>query len=117
MRCAVTRSLVQIEQVSPYSTWLTSASILSSSLHLNTESTGPKISSLPIRIFMVTSAKMVGSMNRPLASAGLSGRLPPVTRRAPSSLPAAMYFMIRSYCTWLMIEPMVVAGSVGMPGL
>jgi len=70
-----------------------------------------------MRIPMLTSAKIVGSMNKPLASAGSSGRLPPLTSRAPSSLPAAMYFMIRSYCTWLMIEPMVVAGSVGMPGL
>src|SRR6516162_6153115 len=60
-RCAVTRSLVQIEQVSPYSTWFTCASIFSSSLHLRMERTGPKISSLPMRMSMVTSANTVGS--------------------------------------------------------
>src|SRR6266481_7958699 len=60
-RCAVARSLVQIEQVSPYSTWLTSASIFSASLHFRIDSTGPKISSLAMRMSMVTSANTVGS--------------------------------------------------------
>ena len=69
-----------------------------------------------MRMSMVTSAKMVGSMNRPLASLGSLGRPPPQTSRAPSCLPASMKPMMRSCCTWLMIAPMVVAGSVGTPG-
>ena len=60
-RCAVERSLVQIEAVSTYSTWLTSASILASLFHLKTPSTGPKISSRAMRIDMLTLANTVGS--------------------------------------------------------
>src|SRR5580704_15395174 len=73
VRCAVDKSLVQIEAVSPYSTAFTSASIFASSLHLNTESTGPQISSRAIRIFGCTSANTVGSMMKPLASARSDG--------------------------------------------
>ena len=50
VRCAVERSLVQIEAVSPYSTALTVSNILFSSRHLNMPSTGPKISSRAMRI-------------------------------------------------------------------
>ena len=60
-RYAVTRSLVQIEQVSQYSTSLTCASVSPSWFHLRMERIGSKISSLPIRMSMVTSANTVGS--------------------------------------------------------
>jgi hypothetical protein len=43
-----------------------------------------------MRMFGFTSAKIVGSMKKPRASFGSAGGLPPVTRRAPSSLPHLM---------------------------
>src|SRR5215212_6957121 len=54
VRWARLRSLVQIEAVRPYSTAFTWSSILFSSDHLNTDSTGPKISSRAMRFFSVT---------------------------------------------------------------
>src|ERR1700684_4636013 len=70
VRCAVDRSLVQIEAVSPYSTELTCSSIFASSCHLKIDSTGPKISSRALRMLGCTSAKTVGSMKKALARLG-----------------------------------------------
>ncbi len=50
-----------------------------------TDSTGPKISSLKMRIAGETPSKMVGSMKNPCDSA--SGRLPPVTQPGAFALP------------------------------
>src|ERR1700692_3364940 len=117
VRCAVERSLVQIEAVRPYSTALDCSSIFASSLHLKTESTGPKISSRAMRMVGCTSANTVGSIKKPLDSAGSAAGPPPQSRRPPSCLALSMKPKMRSYWVLEMIDPMVVAGSVAPPGL
>ena len=64
----------------------------------------------------LATALVTGQTTSVMASAGSDGRLPPATSRAPSALADSMKPMMRSYCTFEMIAPMVVAGSVGMPG-
>ncbi|COZ22612.1 Uncharacterised protein [Mycobacterium tuberculosis] len=51
-------------------------------------STGPKISSCAMVILLSTSANTVGWIKKPLSKP--SGRPPPHTNRAPSSMPLAM---------------------------
>src|SRR6266566_2397938 len=53
-----------------------------------THKTGPKISSQPIFISPVTSAKIVGSRKLPLSSRGSLGFLPPHSSFAPSATPS-----------------------------
>ena len=60
-----------------------------------------------MRIVCCTSAKTVGSMKKPLASAGSPGA-PPVTRRAPSPFAVSIKPITRSNCVFEMIAPMVV---------
>src|ERR1700728_5373301 len=117
VRCAVDRSLVQIEAVSPYSTELTCSSIFASSCHLKIDSTGPKISSRAMRILGCTSANTVGSIKKPLARPGSDGLPPPWNNRAPSCLPDSIKPRIRSYCDLEMIDSLVVERAVAMRGL
>ena len=96
LSCATARSLVQIEQVSPYGVLFTSASMACGSSQRSTESTGPKISSRAIVLSWVTSANTVGSMKQPPARPGSGGGPPPATSRAPSARPWAMKPSTRS---------------------
>ena len=83
-------SLVQIEQVRPYSGRFTCSIISASSVHFSTANTGPKISSRAIVMSGVTSAKIVGSTKKPPCNPASSGGVPPHTNRAPSAFAVSM---------------------------
>mmetsp|Transcript_76273 Transcript_76273/g.215880 ORF Transcript_76273/g.215880 Transcript_76273/m.215880 type:complete len:257 (-) Transcript_76273:519-1289(-) len=76
--------------------------------------TGPKISSWAMVILLCTSAKTVGLTKYPSSRpAGLPG--PPVTRRAPSSMPFLRYPCTRSHCICETNGPMAALASPGRP--
>ena len=79
---------VKIDVVKPYSTLLANFSASSSEDAVATDRTGPKISSLKMRIDGATPSKIVGWTKKPLRND--SGREPPVSMRAPSPCPSLM---------------------------
>ncbi|MCY1538893.1 hypothetical protein D9M68_744560 [compost metagenome] len=79
------------------------------------DSTGPKTSSRAIRIWLLTSAKIVGSTNQPEASSATSGRLPPSRHSAPPSRAISMYCSTLSRCGWVVMGPTWVVSSIGSP--
>ena len=77
--------------------------------------TGPKISSAATRMFMVASAKTVGSWNQPRPRSPEESFWPPVTSRAPSFLPISTYFETVSRCFSETQGPMSTFGSRPLP--
>ena len=90
IRIARPMSRVQTPEARPKRTSLAIASASASSLNLITESTGPKTSSWAMRIRLVTPAKIVGSMNQPLAHSGRVAAAPPSISVAPSFFAMSM---------------------------
>ena len=85
----------------------------SSSSNGITGNTGPKISSRLIFNSFVASAKIVGSINRPLRS--ILRTPPPATSLAADCLPESTYRKTLSYSAFDAIGPTCVAGSRGSP--
>ena len=73
--------------------------------------TGPKISSLAMLISSVTPEKTVGWTKKPRSPS----QLPPVSRVAPSFLPASMNPRILSLCTTEIWGPCSTPSSQGSP--